>query len=179
MTMSWYHTSEPIMRCDLLIGFYDITKYTQYCRAHDDEHILNLMQSYFTLTGDILVAANGLLVKTIGDAGLVAFQAEDCDQGVRAFLDVKREGDAWLTDNGMPGKAEVSLHVGPVACGMVGAAGHERFDVYGKTVNTAATLESHGFAMSQQVFRKLKPETRKMFKKHTPPVSYIPHDHAH
>jgi hypothetical protein len=41
-------------------------------------------------------------------------------------------------------------------------------------VNTAATLESRNFALSAQAFRKLGPAARKAFRKHTPPVTYIP-----
>jgi len=41
---------------------------------------------------------------------------------------------------------------------------------------TAAVLNARepGFAMTPQVFRQLSAESRKAFKKHTPPVSYIP-----
>jgi hypothetical protein len=34
-------------------------------------------------------------------------------------------------------------------------------------------------ALSPQAFRKLEPETRKLFKKHTPPVTYIPVEERH
>lgn len=176
--MSWYQTSEPVTR-DLLIGFYDLTNYVRFCRDHDDEHVLRLMQGYFRLTGGIVADAKGVLIKTIGDAGFAAFQAEECDQGIRAFLRLKEEGDAWLAKNDMQGKAVVKLHLGSVACGMVGTRGREIFGVYGKTVNTTALLESRGFSMSQQVFRALSPETRQLFKKHTPPITYIPQDQGH
>lgn len=56
---------------------------------------------------------------------------------------------------------------------MVGARSAEILDVYGKTVNVAAVLKTRGFAMTPAAFRALKPETRTLFKKHTPPVSYI------
>ena len=176
--MAWYDKSESTTR-DLLVGFYDLTHYTRYCRDHSDEHVLHVMQGYFLLTGGILNEDGGLLVKTLGDAGLAAFDAADSDVGVRSFLRLKEIGDRWLADKDVPGKAVVKLHLGPVACGMVGAPGKQRFDTYGKTVNTAALLESKGFAMSPQVFRSLSPETRKLFKKHTPPVTYIGMDNPH
>jgi hypothetical protein len=34
-------------------------------------------------------------------------------------------------------------------------------------------MDSTGFAMSSQVFWKLAPENRHLFKKHTPPISSI------
>jgi hypothetical protein len=49
--------------------------------------------------------------------------------------------------------------------------------VVGDSVNIAATLDrgrNQGkFIISPQVFRKLRPETRKYFHKFTPPVIYI------
>lgn len=61
---------------------------------------------------------------------------------------------------GVRSEAIVKLHVGPVAYGKVG----ESWNLFGHAVNIAAVMELHGFAMSPQVFRKLKPETRGLFK---------------
>jgi hypothetical protein len=46
-------------------------------------------------------------------------------------------------------------------------------------VLTAAVLKSNRFAITSQVFRKLGPETRKIFKQYTPPVVYIPTEERH
>jgi class 3 adenylate cyclase len=54
-----------------------------------------------------------------------------------------------------------------------GEAGDKRYDVIGKTVNTAAALEGRGVALSVSAFRKLGPALRRRFKKHTPPITYI------
>ena len=43
----------------------------------------------------------------------------------------------------------------------------------GKTVNVAASLPGSGLTMTLAVLRDLTPETRMLFKKHTPPISYI------
>lgn len=63
--------------------------------------------------------------------------------------------------------------LGPVCCGPIGTRSRKGFDIFGETVNTAATLRFHGFAMTPQVFRKLNALSRKLLKKHTPLVSYI------
>jgi hypothetical protein len=58
--------------------------------------------------------------------------------------------------------------------GPFGAAGARRFDVIGKAVNTAATLaDGSGVTLSVSAFRKLGPELRRRFHKHTPPITYI------
>ena len=37
----------------------------------------------------------------------------------------------------------------------------------------------NGFTLTPQAFRQLNPDTRKLFKKHTPPVTYIPLEELH
>ena len=68
----------------------------------------------------------------------------------------------------------IQAHFGPVVAGLYGPAGDQRFDVLGMTVNTAARLESRGVSLSVDTFRKLSPETRRRFQKHTAPTVYIP-----
>jgi adenylate cyclase len=168
----WTDLKAPTER-ELLIGFYDLTSFMGFANKTEPARLLDLMTGYFALTGRILVEAGGRLIKTIGDAGLVAFPAEQVDAGVLAFQAVQEEGDDWLAEHGFRGHAIVKLDIGPVAIGKVGSPGEEILDVYGKTVNVAATLVSTGLAMTPAVFRRLAPETRKRFKKHTPPVTYI------
>ena len=131
------------------------------------------MSRYFALTGQILRDEGGRLFKTLGDAGLAAFPGEVADAGVCAFQTVQREGDSWLAQKGYKSRAIVKLHLRPVAIGLVGSPGEEILDLYGKTVNVAATLPSTGLAMTAAVFRRLSAVSRKSFKKHTPPIIYI------
>jgi adenylate cyclase len=161
---------------DLLVGFYDLKGYMRFADASEPCHVLELMTGYFALTGRIVQDAGGRLIKTMGDAGLVAFPAAAADAGVRAMRTVQSEGLAWLTARGYRSRAVVKLHLGPVALGRVGGPGQEIVDVYGKTVNVAASLPSAGLALSPAAFRSLEPETRQLFKKHTPPITYISAD---
>ena len=64
-------------------------------------------------------------------------------------------------------------HFGTTVAGPFGPAGAKRYDVIGKAVNTAAMLDATGVTLSVAAFRKLGPEFRRRFRKHTPPVSYI------
>ena len=168
----WTELRLPTER-ELLVGFYDLTGYTRYAEKTEAGEVLAAMTGYFALTGRILDDAGGRLIKTLGDAGLAAFPAELVDAGVAAFRAVQREGDEWLARHGYKSKAIAKLHLGPVAIGLVGAPGREVIDVYGRIVNAAATLPSTGLAITPAVFRRLAPATRELFKKHTPPISYI------
>ena len=50
------------------------------------QDLLATMAGYFARTGQIVGDAGGRLIKTLGDAGLVAFPAEAADAGVLALL---------------------------------------------------------------------------------------------
>ena len=101
------------------------------------------------------------------------------NRGVLALRELKDAGDAWLDSRKVSCRHVIKAHFGPVFGGMVGTRRVKQFDFFGETVNIAATLRSNGFAITPQVFRKLDPDTRKQFKKHTPPITYIPVGESH
>ena len=84
---------------ELLIGFYDLKGYSRQAEASAPLALLELMSGYFALTGKMIGEQGGRLIKTLGDAGLVAFDA---------LLEATREADpatedplyrrAWLHD---------------------------------------------------------------------------------
>lgn len=89
------------------------------------------------------------------------------------LLDLKLEIDRYLASRGWDCRTTVKAHVGSVIAGPYGPPADRRFDVIGKTVNTAAMLEASGVALSAEAFRKLSPAVRRRFKKHTWPITYI------
>jgi class 3 adenylate cyclase len=168
----WTDLSVPTEQ-ELLVGFYDLRGYMRYAQGAEPRHLLELMAGFFAVTGNIVHEAGGRLIKTLGDAGLAAFPADLADSAVGAFQSLRQKGRDWLGERGYKSQVIVKLHVGPVAIGRVGAPGQEILDIYGQTVNVAATLASAGLAMTPAVFRCLEPNTRRLFKKHTPPIIYI------
>lgn len=118
-------------------------------------------------------------MKFIGDAGLIVYPVAGANRGVVGLKHLKEAGDKWLTDHDVSCRHIIKVHVGPVFCGYLGTRTDKRFDVIGGTVNIAVTLQSNGLAITPQLFRKLDPETRKLFKRHTPPVTYIPIEEQH
>jgi len=163
----------------LLVAFFDLTRFAPYAQGRENVELFNTLADYYVFVGDIVENSGGKVVKFIGDAGLVVYTEDRAESGVLALAELKRAGDAWLEAHGSPCRHVVKVHFGPVTCGLVGTRTDQRFDVLGTAVNTAATLRSNGFAMSAQAFRKLGKETRRLFKKHTPAITYIPVEEPH
>ena len=164
---------------DLLVAFFDLRRFLRYCHTHTEEEIVQMLSDYYEFVGDIVEDGGGTVVKFMGDAGLVVFPMEEIDRGVQTLKHLKDASDRWLSEHDVRSQVVIKAHAGPVTCAQVGTRTQKSMDIFGMTVNTAALVESQGLAVTPQVFRKLHSETRKLFKKHTPPVTYIDVDEAH
>ena len=61
-----------------------------------------------------------------------------------------------------------------VTSGPAPFAGLDTNIIIGQTVNVTATMGRSDFALSQQAFRCLTPEHRRLFRRFTPPILYLP-----
>jgi adenylate cyclase len=174
--MDFINLTEPL-ETDLLVAFGDITGFTALAkRMSRPLDIFSFLQEWARICVGALEAEGGRVVKFIGDSFLAVFDAEDVDRGVRALLNAKRESDAFFAGRGFGSRLTVTAHFGAVVIGPFGAPGREQLDVMGDNVNVAASLgRGDGkaqFLISPQAFRRLSAGTRKLFHKHTPPVTY-------
>jgi adenylate cyclase len=157
----------------LLIAFLDLPGFALHSTRIADDELANVIDGYYQLIAAQVAASGGRVVKYIGDGVLVVFDASEADRGVAALLDAKLAIDRYFEGHGWPCRATVKAHVGTAIAGPYGPPDDRRFDVIGKAVNTAAMLDASGVALSVEAFRKLSPESRQRFKKHTWPVTYI------
>ena len=164
---------------NLLVGFFDLSQFHPFLTGTPDSDVASMLSDYYELVGDAIEGSGGQVVKFMGDAALTVHAEEDVDRGVIALHELKRNGDAWLATRGVSSSQIMKAHFGTVVATMVGTRTDKRPDIFGDVVATAVVMRSRGFAMTAQVFRKLSPETRKLFKKHTPPISYIPLSQGH
>ena len=157
----------------LLVAFVDLTGYAMQSTRVADDEVASVIDGWYEQLAARVAAAGGRTVKFIGDAALIVFAADRADDGAAALLALKQDGDAYFAQRGWPCRPSIKAHVGPCIAGPYGAAGDKRFDVIGKTVNTAAMLDGGGVCLSVDAFRALGPAMRQKFKKHTWPVTYI------
>jgi adenylate cyclase len=178
MMMSFKELSEAT-ETEVLVAFFDLTQFARFATSRTSREVFETLSAYFEFIGDVVAEGGGTVVKFIGDAGLLVYPAERVDTGVMSLRKLQEEGDAWLQRRGIPCRNVIKAHFGAVTCGPIGTRHEKSFEVYGETVNIAALLRSDGLAITPQVFRKLHKDTRRFFKKHTPPVTYIPVEQRH
>jgi class 3 adenylate cyclase len=165
---------------DLIICFLDLSSYTLDARrTADDGRLAGIVDGYYERVSERTRAAGGEVVKYIGDGALLVFPTASADDAVVALLGLKAETDTWLTTMGWDSRLVVKAHAGVVVAGPFGAKDKKTFDVLGDEVNVAARLQTRSFAISAQAFRLLSSAARKRFKKHTPPMTYIPIEDRH
>ena len=157
----------------LLVAFVDLTRFMAQSQRVDDEEIAGTLDGYYERVSDAVHAGGGRVVKFFGDGGLAVFAEDAVDRGVETLLALKDTVDGYLAERGWDCRLTAKAHFGPVIAGPMGAPGDKRFDVLGRAVNTAATLDGSGVTLSVAAFRKLSPPLRRRFKKHTSSVVYI------
>lgn len=165
---------------EALVACSDLAGYAKFAGRKSAEEIFELLAEYYEFVGDVIASANGRVIKFMGDASLIIFDDHNVDSGIIALLALQKEGDHFLSKRGLASRHHIRAHYGPVCLGDLGTQKDKRPDILGTTVNTVFLLKSAGgFTITPEVFRKLKSDTRKAFKKHTPPITYIPIDQPH
>ena len=164
---------EKFKQKKLLVAFCDLTNYAKMSRKIDETEVFMYLSNMYEVIGEIIESSCGQIIKFIGDAVLITFEEKDIDKGIIALKKLKTEIDLYNKKINIESQLIIKVHYGQVVTGMIGTKNKKMYDIFGNVVNIAATLPSNGYAISVEAFRQLKPETRKLFKKHTPPITYI------
>ncbi len=110
------------------IAFVDLAGFTALTDAHGDEAAVDLVEDFTQIAADAASASGTELVKTIGDAVMLAAPTPEC--GLDA---VRRLFHASYERDGFP-EPRAGLHHGPVI--------ERNGDYFGATVNLAARVAS-------------------------------------
>lgn len=159
-----------------VIAFVDIAGYTQNARNRPNLELAAFHDGYYSLVAEAGAASGGRVVKYLGDGALLTWPEAGADRAVKAMLALRAAARRWMAEAGWRCDLIVKVHCGDVVEGPFGPPGDRRHDVIGNAVAIAARLETRSFAISADAFRRLSPGTRHLFKKHTPPVAYLPLD---
>jgi adenylate cyclase len=145
----------------------DIDRYNLATRHLTLEQIAEFLQGFYERVGEVLLSHSGRLVKYIGDAALVTFDAGKEEVAVRAMWSLRSTYQEWV--DGLSTDLAVSELCVGIATGqvVVGQFGHPRmlqYDVVGRPVTIASFLLNCGGvvmdkATSEAVAGRVKVET--------------------
>jgi len=159
----------------LAILFSDIRSFTTISEGLMPDEIVSSLNRYFSLMVDIIMNANGIVDKYIGD-GIMAFfgapvqREDDALQAVKAALDMEDAVVEFNMEQIEKGKPEfrigIGINYGDVTVGNIGSERKMDYTVVGDMVNVAARLESlnkvyhQSLVFSENVYKKVKTEFR-------------------
>jgi class 3 adenylate cyclase len=165
-------------RVEALVSFTDIQGFMRISEKLGDAlAIFKFLDRWAAIMAREIESGGGTVIKFIGDSCLALFPEEKADLGVRSLILAKAASERFFAESGIPTRLKATCHFGEVAVGPFGPAGSRGIDVIGEAVNIAAMLERGDkggrLVISPQAFRKLGPDTRKLFHKFTPPIVYV------
>jgi adenylate cyclase len=156
----------------LLIVFGDLSRFAVTARTMTATAIADFIDGFYRKVEPEITASRGRVVKFMGDAFLAVWEEPNAGDGVAALPTLKRSIDQWCTTQRVDMSLLVKAHFGTAVAGPFGLDGH--FDVIGSEVNLTATLPSRTISLSAEAFRKLAPDARRGWQKHSAPIVYIP-----
>jgi len=123
----------------------DIEDFTSLTDSLGPRRVVEFLNAYFAVAGEIVERHRGVITQFQGDAVLAAFNVpiEDPDHGanaLRAAIELVRAADQ--TDfAGVRVRNRVGISTGRVVAGAVGSRGRLSYTVHGNAVNLASRIE--------------------------------------
>ncbi len=128
------------------ILFADIRGFTSYSDANQPEHVVEMLNEFFTIATNSILEFGGYIDKFIGDAvlgvfGVPVYQKNHTERAVRAaiFLQHKLQ-EASKNANKMYASVGVGIDTGVVVSGNIGSQVKMEYTVIGNSVNVASRL---------------------------------------
>ncbi len=137
------------------ILFADIRGFTSYSDNNQPEHVVEMLNEYFTIATNAILEFGGYIDKFIGDAvlgifGVPVFQKNHTERAVKAALFLQQKlKEAGENENKMYSSVGIGIDTGIVVSGNIGSQVKMEYTVIGNSVNIASRL--NGIAGSGEI----------------------------
>jgi len=145
---------------DASVMFADIRSFTSISEKHDPATTIELLNSYFALMIDAVVANHGTVNQFQGDGFMAIFGApvqhdDHREDAVRAALEMTELLKGFNAQLAAQGKLQIKIGIGiasgRVIAGYTGTQHRATYTCVGDTVNIAARIEEHTKAVERSI----------------------------
>lgn len=153
-------------RQEISVLFADIRNFSNFSETSRSEHVVEVLNRYFSLAVEAILAEDGTLDKFMGDAVMAIFnapliQSDDTLHAIRAALAMQRAIANYNADvNHRPLMFGIGIHTGQAVVGNIGAAQQMNYTAIGDTVNVAKRLQESAeggeILLSQAAYETVK-----------------------
>jgi len=134
----------------LAVLFSDIEQYTTFAEALPAYDVIHVLNRYFQLMSEVVVAHRGHISDYIGDGLMAVFGLEqeataaaDAVAAAQGMLQVLERLNPYLrTMYGCGFRIRIGVHLGEVVVGYIGGGGLHKLATIGDAVNVAARIEA-------------------------------------
>ncbi len=152
---------------DLTVMFVDIVGFTAISERYSPVKILQILNTFFTITSQLIVKNSGDIDKFIGDCVMAIFN--DAQSAVKTAEALLENGvpqlNQSLKERGLPAiEVRIGINSGPLIQGEIGSADRKDMTVIGDVVNTASRVEKitppGSFMISESTLTRLSDPQR-------------------
>ena len=130
----------------------DLRGFTQMSESLDPVQLIDMLNHYLTVMGDIIAEYKGTIIEFLGDGILVIFGApiENNNHALNAVITAIKmqsampEINKWNLEHNYPIlNMGIGINTGEMIVGNIGSEKHTRYGVIGKHVNLCSRIESY------------------------------------
>jgi len=155
-------------RREISVFFADIRNFSRFAENSPSERVVEILNHYFSLAVEAILAEQGTLDKFMGDAVMAIFNApllqpDGTLRAARAALVMQQAITRYnATADHEPLLFGIGIHAGPAVVGNIGAAQQMNYTAIGDTVNLAKRLQESAeggqILLSQAAFEAVQDE---------------------
>ncbi len=148
---------------DATVAFIDICGFTAISEKESPDTVVKLLNQYFELIVQEIIAQKGIVDKFMGDCVMAVFKGEyNVDRAVDASLAIRKRIDSLPKEGNFTPRVSIGINTGEMVSGNIGSASLKRLDytVIGDAVNTAQRLQNAAkegqILISEPCYQKIK-----------------------
>ncbi len=148
---------------DATVAFIDICSFTSISEKETPDTVVSLLNRYFDLMANEIIAQQGIIDKFIGDCVMAVFKGPfHPDRAIEACLAIRNQIGTLMESADFMPEVSIGINSGEMISGNIGSVTLRRLDytVIGDTVNTAQRLQKAAgvgqIVISQSGYEKVK-----------------------